>query len=434
MKNPAAAVNMLPPDLSALDVQGSFSPAEREAMTANMAMVKLLKGDSAGAAAEIQSVLGYSASSAPQAAEPSPSAPFLRFAAEYFYDFGELPRSAELFSRLPDEAALLRQADALWLAGYAGSARAVWSMLAAPGANGEASAVNAGLSARSLYNLALTAENRDEAAALLEQLVALPRAGAANAPVSGDAGGLSRQYGLIRYSRLLDAPRATAILEAYGDRAGDGAETGPAAPALLELEILRRRTEIAGTGRLAAETWLLLGRYPEMENLYQWGAWFFDHQRNYGETAVLLKTAARREFNGQWIAMHEALQQLRNGNPDGAENLLVSVSAGTAEWAAAANLGRILESRHAPARALEFYEIAAAALQGKSAGAAEWGDWDQTGELRRRERASRIQFRIAQCLKTLGRAGESRRALEYALDFNPDNLNARLELGRLGVY
>ena len=45
--------------------------------------------------------------------------------------------------------------------------------------------------------------------------------------------------------------------------------------------------------------------------------------------------------------------------------------------------------------------------------------------------ASRIQVRIAYCLGALGRLDESRSALEYALELNPDNLRARLELGRL---
>jgi tetratricopeptide (TPR) repeat protein len=48
-----------------------------------------------------------------------------------------------------------------------------------------------------------------------------------------------------------------------------------------------------------------------------------------------------------------------------------------------------------------------------------------------RATASRIQVRIAYCLKSLGRIEESRRALQYAIDLNPDNLTARMELDRL---
>jgi hypothetical protein len=415
LKNPETAADSLPSVLSfdrlrnyAAGLDSSFYASEKEVLAADLAMVKLLRGDPAGAAAEIQGILAVS------------SGEFLRFAAEYFYDFGDILRSAELFSRLSDEAALLRQADALWLGGYAAGARNIWSLFASPALDG---APGRGIDAvsRSLYNLALSAENPAEAAALLERLIALPAA---------EEDGSSRRYGLIRYSRLLDARRAVALLEAAG--------TGP----LLELEILRRRTELEETGRLTAETWLLLGRYPEEEGLYRWGAWFFDSRRNYGETAVLLKIAARRGFTGAWAGLHEALQLVRTGNPDGAGEILIPLLAGSGDWPAAANLGRLFEARRAPARALEYYEIAAAFLEKNEGPGIEASGpekaairvLDEADGARRRETASRIQFRIAQCLKSLGRTGESRRVLEYALDLNPDNLSARLELSRLGGF
>jgi tetratricopeptide (TPR) repeat protein len=81
-------------------------------------------------------------------------------------------------------------------------------------------------------------------------------------------------------------------------------------------------------------------------------------------------------------------------------------------------LGRVLESLLAPARALENYQKAMAVL----AESDEEADWLT---------ASKIQVRIALCHKTFGRIDESRRALEYALDLNPENLTARFELGRL---
>jgi tetratricopeptide (TPR) repeat protein len=369
LKNPLTALEHLPPAMSAANAAGFFPASEKEAIAADLAILKLLRGDSAGAAAEIQGLAAGTAS----------TGTFLRFAAEYFYDFGDILRSAELFSLLPDEEALLRQADALWLAGYAGSARTIWSMAPTP---------------RALYNLALTAENPEEAAALLKRLAGL-------APDAlSEPGGL---YGLIRCSRLLDAAGAVALLE-----------TGGAGNFLIDLEILKRRTELRETGRLVAETWLLLGRYPEEENLYRWGAWFFDLQRQYNETAVLLKTAARHQFAGEWAGLHEALQLIREGNLDRAESILAAVPAETASWAAAANLGRVLEARRAPARALEQYELAVAAVPD-------------------RQTNSQIQLRIARCLKILNRAEESRRVLEYALELNPDNLSARLELERLGL-
>jgi hypothetical protein len=71
-----------------------------------------------------------------------------------------------------------------------------------------------------------------------------------------------------------------------------------------------------------------------------------------------------------------------------------------------------MEARRAPAEALEQYETAA-------------------GRVKDRQAASRLQRRIAGCLRSLGRKDESRRALLYSLDLDPGNLTARLELRRL---
>jgi tetratricopeptide (TPR) repeat protein len=169
---------------------------------------------------------------------------------------------------------------------------------------------------------------------------------------------------------------------------------------------------------MIAETWLLVGRYPETEELYEWGAWYFNLQRNYTESANLLKIAARHDFTGYWVDVYGALQHIREGNLDAAAEMLAAVSVENGHWAASANRGRILESRHAPARALENYEKAAAAVL----------EWDEASA---QKNASRIQVRIAYCLKSLGKIEESRHALEYAIDLNPDNLTARMELERL---
>ena len=371
-KSPEQALASLPRNFAALDFMNI--PVQAEAMYPNLIILKILAGDISSAAIDLQTAL---------TAFPSPV--IIRLAAEYFYDFGSLLRSAELFSMLPDEAALSRQADALWLAGFSGNARAVWAML--PARN------------TALYNLAVTAQTPEEEADLLGRLA------------GGTAEDSSRLFGLIRYSRLFDAPRALAVLDAGRGAAG---ALGP----LIDLEILKRRTETMEMSRIIAETWLLLERYPEAENLYQWGAWYFDLQSGYAETERLLKAAARHNFTGGWIHLHHALRLIHDDNLEAAEAALqeaaIKETAIAGNWAAAANMGRILESRHDPARALEHYERALAEVAAID-----------------RYTASRIQVRIAHCLKTIGRYDESRRALEYALDLNPDNLTARLELSRL---
>jgi tetratricopeptide (TPR) repeat protein len=363
-----------------LNPQFPLAPREAGLIAIDLLILKILAGDVPGAGIDIQTALFA-----------FPSSDLTRLAAEYFYDFGDPVRSAELFSMLPDEAALSRQGDALWLAGYGDSARAIWTML---------SMYNSGLQNRALYNLAITSQTAEDAVMLLERLIRQP---------FGTGEDPSRQYGLIRFSRFLEASPALAVLNA---------ERGPPCPVdpIIDLEILKRRTEIGEMPRVIAETWLLLDRYPEVETLYQWGLWYFDLQRNYTESAMLLKTAARHQFTGWWIDLYGVLQNIRNGDPDTAEKLLAGIPIDS-HWAVAANAGRMLEARHAPSRALESYERAIALVTEQTVA------WPNI--------ASRIQVRIARCLRSMDRFDESRRALDYALDLNPDNLNARLELSRL---
>jgi len=369
-----------------------YSPAsilEAEIIFPDLILLKILDGEIPTAAIDIQAAL---------IAFSSPA--LIRVAAEYFYDFGDLLRSAELFSMLPDEEALIRQADALWLAGYTENARTLWTILAADRDVPE----NKAAFSRALYNLALTAQDSDEAAALLKRLIR-------NSTVEDP----TRRFGVIRFSRLMEAPEALTVLNT---------EKSPAADPLIDLEILKRRTEIGELPRMIAETWLLLDRYPETEDLYEWGAWYFNLQRNYTESTNLLRTAARHNFTGYWMGLYGALQQIREGNFDAADKMLAAASAESGHWAAAANWGRVLESRRAPARALENYEKAVEALLESDETTAE-------GVTSMRLAASRIQVRIAYCLKSLGKNEESRRALQYAIDLNPDNLTARMEIDRL---
>jgi len=379
-KNPEQAMASLSRDFTAPEYF-TATELEREVIYPDLTILKILAGDTPSAAIDIQTALS---------AFPSPS--LIRLAAEYFYDFGNPPtagllRAAELFSLLPDDTAVSRQAEALWLAGYTDNARAVWQMQTA-WLMAEPESRN-----RALYNLAVSAPTDAEEERLLEHLV------------TQGAHDASRRFGVIRLSRLYEPPQAAALLES---------EQSSADP-LIDLEWIKRRTETTEVSRVIADTWLLLGRYPELEYLYQWGAWYFDLQRNYDETALLLKTAARHGFSGYWVNFHQALQHLHAGNLDDAADELIAAVAQEAddEWAAKATLGRVQEARLSAARALEQYERALAAVINV--------DY---------QIASRIQVRIALCLKNQGRTLESRRALEYALEINPDNLTARLELSR----
>jgi hypothetical protein len=399
-KDPLRAAANLPREF--LDPELLSLPDQEEAkIIQNLVIMKILAGDTSGADAMINAAFARGGWSYRASNE------FIRLAAEYYYDFGDMLRSAELFSMLPDEDALSRQADALWLAGYTQNARNIWTMLAAlrPGA---------------VYNLAVTSQIQEEAKTQYEHLTG-----------GASADNPYRLYGVIRYSRLMDAPKALAFLDKDAASSDTAPQTAPApmAPtrhqtalsidALFDLEKTRRRMETAETARVTAETWLLLDHYPEVEELYQWGAWYFALQRNYLENAMLLKTASRHNFTGNWKGIYESLLLIYDGDSDAAEKLLSEISLNDENWIAAANLGRIYEARQSPARAIANYEKAFTIISGNTLA----NGW--------KEAASRIQVRIAYCYKIAGKNSESRRALEYALELNPDNLNARLELNRL---
>ncbi|GHV44231.1 hypothetical protein AGMMS49546_27880 [Spirochaetia bacterium] len=398
----AAAARMEPFLTAGLPLlRGSLPADEENRLIADLGILQLLQQDIPGAAVQVQTISAGTAEVA-----------LLHFIAEYYYDFGDPLRGAEIFSRFSDEASMIRSADSLWLGKQAASARNIWKMLAASQGdpNDAPSSASGGESQpeapaassppeiriRSLYNLAATAEDQKEEAAWLERLFAEGR----NKPsLQSDPCFL---FGVIRYTRLLDTSRALAIL-------GEGElQTEP----LLDLELLRRRGELWPVDRTVAETWLLLGRHPGEAALYQWGAYYFDHQRKYGESAMLIKNAALHQIGGPWLDLNGAIQCMEAGRIDEGEALLRAIPRSAGIWQVHANLGRIMEARHAPGAALEFYETAASLVK-------------------EREGASRVQLRIAGCLQALGRIEDSRRVLEYALDLNPDNLKARMELRRI---
>ena len=402
-----AKENLLEDGGLSLDVAISTMGQDAHALLASLVILRILEGETWEALSAIQGAM----------AREQTSPDFVRLAAEFFYDFGNPIRAAELFHMLPegDEEALSRQADSLWLADYAELARHFWALLATPRmeapfvAGGGGSRDGAALKNRALYNLAITAESAEEAAELFERLVR-----------QGGTGDTYRELGLIHFTRSMDPPRAVAFLEAERGGVGAGYVRGFPLSALIDLEILRRRMEMGEAGRIAADIWTLLNRYPTQEGLYQWAAWFFGLQRNIAETDALLGTAERHGFTGTWTNEHQTLRLIREGHFDAAIRAMETMHAESPHWAVSANLGRVLEARNAAARALEHYQRALYLLMETE---------PHPGG--RRETASMLQLRIARCLRTLGRIEESRRALLLALELNPDNLNARLELGRM---
>jgi len=365
----SARASLLPLDLSSEGI---------ESISADMAILKTLREDYRGAASDIQLMLN---SHAPL------SNSTLRFAAEYFYDFGDLQRSAEIFSMIDDEKALVRQADALYLAGFTDMSRSIWSMLA--------SSANE----NSLYNLAITTDDKEEAAFFLDKLVNLDS-------VSDSS---CFQAGLIRYSRLLDYPRAISLLQ---NTEGINPDRFP----FVDLEICKRNALSQESGRQAAEAWLLLDRHPENEDLYNWATRLFFFQRLYSEAKILLRRVEQFQvepfqFEGNWVPLYNALLLMNEGDLDTAQDLLRSIPAESADWPVYANLGRILEAERSHLRAIEQYDTASNLTQNPKT-------------------AAHIQQRIARCSLAMGHSNEARRALEYAIELDPENLSARLDLER----
>jgi tetratricopeptide (TPR) repeat protein len=361
------------------------------------------------------------------------------FGAEFYYDYRNFRRSAELFSAFTDSRSLARQADALWLAGFNDGARGLWRIAAADTSDTISNRIKGdidlpSIKARSFYNLASTTADRQEAGRYLEQLFA------ANAEYQE-----GRIFGIIRYSRLLPADRALAILT----------QTENEKEGLFDLELLRRRSEDWDINKSVVETWMMLNRHTSDGRLFEWAAWYFDFQHRYEETALALRNAGINRVEGPWSALHRAFALVREHQYGEAEKSLRSIVRSPQEtknapgrrtqplWQAAANLAILLEKQKNFQESLQYYEIAAAQINtlisrpvvenGFSAEtpAAEVQGIPAAGVSLERRDASKIQLHIASVLRSLGKTPESVRALDYALDFDPENLEARLEKRRL---
>ena len=382
LEDPSAAMGipvletLLSQDLAAIPAQ------EHRNLLVDEVLLRAAKGDVPGAALRLNTLLGE-----------SNEAGVLRMGAEFFYDHHNPLRAGELFSKLPGEADMIRAADALVLAGEISGARNIWLALASPEYSQRARQPLTQVQSRSRYNLAAVSPAPQEEKSWLETLLAQRS--------QRDQDDSIRIFSTIRYTRLLETPLAAAILD----------EADMKQHPLLDLEHLRRRLETLPPTRAAAEVWLLIGRNSEDEALYEWAAWYFDHQKLYDETSRLLIEAGRKGMTGPWLKLHRGLALLREGKIAEGERILAEEMTSqdvsrSRDWKIPANIGRVHENRRAISLALESYQTAAALV-------------------RENRSAALIQVRISRCLEAQGRAAESRRALETALELDPDNLNIR---------
>ncbi|MCL2174900.1 MAG: hypothetical protein FWB73_02530 [Treponema sp.] len=377
-----------------------------ESITVDLAILKILRNDYR-AAADIQVMLESINGEQPadndeQISKKKLSDNALRFAAEYYYDFGDLLRSAEVFSLINNTNAMSRQADALYLGGYAENAESIWNILA-----NDASAEKQNEIA--LYNLAVLSLDQNEktqAQTFLEKLHGIEAETDASEQIIK-----SRQFGLILYSRLNELTRAMIILR-------NTRNLTPAKFPYIDLEINKRNSLEWNLGRQTAETWLLLDRHPEDIDLHKWAAWHLFFQRRYDEIPILLDRLNMLKYSAGWIQLYNSLYLMNDGNLQEAEKNLLSIPLNETDWTVYANLGRIYEEIRSLSRALSQYELAASALL-------------ENASSQNKKTASRIQQRAAGCLIAQNQAGEAIRVLLNAVDLDPDNISARHELDRL---
>jgi tetratricopeptide (TPR) repeat protein len=408
MADPSSALE-LPRGFTTL-LASLASGGERERYLVNAAIAALLGGEKAEAETRINAIFE----------SPPLNDDTYRFGAEYYYDYGNYLQAAILFNHFNDDYSVGRQGDAHWLGGFLDSARQLWGTVAFNRADADPERLK--IRSRLLYNLASTSADSPEARSALELLFAQN---------AGEDEG--RVFAVIRYSRLAGLQRAIAILE----------QTDREKESLFDLELVRRRSEQWSVERIVAETWLLVNRHSGDGRIFEWAAWYFDFQHRYDETALLLRDAGINRAEGPWSAIHRASAQLRDGLVDEAEKTLRSIvredglpAPGRVRqplWQASANLGLILDLRGRPSEALDCYETAMGILASTGSLAVRDGGIEAAGPSREMRDASRIQFLIARSLRALGREAESRRVLEYALDLDPENLDASLELRRLAA-
>jgi len=381
LDNPARAAALpLFPDTLSLNLYGFSEKTQRDLLIDEF-LLHAYSGDISSSTSKINYLLNTGTKE------------IAKMGAEFFYDYNDPLRAAELFLSLDSENDYARAADALALAGEIPGARNIWLALSS-GTQNEQSKVRL----RYLYNLASSSPTIAEEESWLEKLFSQSQSSQSR---QGTMDSLS-VYSVIRYTRLLDAGRSIAVLE---DIKGNP---------LLDLELLRRKQPTWPPTRAAAEVWVLLSRSSDDEDLYEWAAWYFEHQKLYSEVARLLKEAARKGMTGSWIDLHASLALIRDGKISEAEKILESRfrDPSSSDWRIAANLGRIKESRRAISSALEYYQAAAVLVRDKPS-------------------AALVQLRLSRCFEALGRTAESYRAIELAFELDSDNVNVRREFRRI---
>jgi len=378
---------------SASSIPDNIHSEKIESIAVNLALLKILRRDYKGASGDIQIMINDFTVNSNETSEVSSaqdeillSPASLFFAAEFFYDFGNPLRSAEIFSYIEGEKAMSRQADALYLSDFTEAAAALWNKLAENSRE------------TSLYNLAITTKNRTDAFSYLERLI--------NIEPELPPDSMAKEFALILYSRGSSLRNAVSFIQ---KRINNQNQNHP----YIDLEICRRNSREQTPGKQIADIWYLLDRHDNNIDIYNWSLRNMIFLRDFNETKILIDRLSRLNINDPRLNFYKALFLMNKGDLENAEKILREITDTQSDWRTNANLARTLEAAAFYKNALEQYQIAAEKLEDIPAS---------------NKNASLVYSRIARCYKALKRPGDALRSLQTALEYDAGNLAAQLEL------
>lgn len=304
--------------------------------------------------------------------------------ANLLYDFGSPEDAALLFRKLYEQDGnykyLLQEADAYVKGGNILKARGVWKEL-------EQNLSGSGL-ITVLYNQGSTGADPAERKDYFLRLLSIDK---------------FHEYGVLQYTRLLPHTEALSFLRSlpiYKTHA------------LLQLEALRLEYSGANRPFVPGSLWILLNRFPQDERLYHWGAWYLYTIGNIQELEKLLAMAQEKGIQHPSLVLYPALRALEQGKLETAQKLLASYP--SRECYIPANLGKLYQKTYRILNAIEMYQLAASLAQ------------DTKIE-------SRLYHQIGDCFLSLEKLSEARRSYEYAIQLNPNNIEATFALQQLNA-
>ncbi|MDR2601302.1 MAG: hypothetical protein LBC53_02460 [Spirochaetaceae bacterium] len=387
----------------------------RETLIVDSALISLLKEETRDEAGQFITMLNTEKESGKRT---------VNFLADYYYDFGGMTAASEFFLRLQNTYGIEMAACALYLAGKHESALNFWRILRS------SKQAQPEERLRAIYNItSLQTSGGEESPAPSPSENSVKDFEAIfTAEEDAISGKEITTPAFVLYTRLLPGARGKALLEADENKRTN---------VLIDWEIVRRETVNNTIKKNIGETWLLLNRHPSNYTVYEWAAWYFERQKEYGEASLLKNAAVKNAVNVPAVFINEAINLIHAGELDKAEEILAKLKKENKSafltpgvrgenglrygaWAVSANLALIQEKQGSAKTALENYEDALRLLNA--------GTSSKTSE---KKRAALIWLHMARCYNFLGQKDKVRTSLENALQMDADNVNVHLAISRI---